>query len=183
MRKIFVLCTVLVLILVPACVMAAGPQGQAAGVDVGTGSSPQAQQAASGTTGQGRLGSLQNSDAQMLQVRSCNQTCDQDCSMIRNMTRSQTRVGYTSAGTGESPGTGLRGGSGNGIAMAGQPDPLQCQISSQNRAYSGLNMENVQGAGAGSSGQRGGRDRIMGRDMVKNQTHLQDGSCGNCPTP
>lgn len=180
MRKMFVLCTVLVLILVPACVMAAGPQGQASGVDGGTGGSSQAQQAASGTAGQGRFGAFQNGDAKMLQIRSCNQTCDQDCDMIRNMVQNQTRMGYAAAGAGECPGTGLRGGSGNGNAMAGQTDPLKYQTASQHRAYFGRMTENGEEDEVVSAGQRGARDRIMDRDMARNQTHLQDGSCGNC---
>lgn len=142
----------LVLILLPACVMAAGPQGQASGVDSGTGGSSQAQQAASGTTGKGRFGPLQNGDAPMLQNRSCNQTGGQDCDMIRNMTQSQARIGYATAGPGESPGEELRRGSGNGSEESGQADHLQCQISSRHRSYSGLIMENNQGTGAGSAG-------------------------------
>ncbi len=118
----------------------------------------------------------------MLQIRSCNQTCDQDCDMIRNMTQTQARIGYATAGPGESPGEGLRGGSGNGSAAAGQGDPLQYRVSSQHRAYLGLMTENGEENEFGSAGQRGARDRIMDRDTLKNQTQRRDGSCGNCPT-
>jgi hypothetical protein len=49
-----------------------------------------------------------------------------------------------------------------------------------NRAQFGLTNVNGQLILATAADASGDRDRVMGRDMLRNQTHLQDGSCGNC---
>jgi Skp family chaperone for outer membrane proteins len=101
MFKKIALCAMLVLILAPAAVMAAGQQGQGQGIgnEAGTCLHVQ-QQTASDTTaqekfqngqGQGSGNAILNGNGQMLQNRSCDQDCEQDQAMIRNMTRDQIR--------------------------------------------------------------------------------------------
>jgi hypothetical protein len=113
----------------------------------------------------------QNGDTQMLRTRSC----DQDCDMVRNMTKSQIRLGYAAAVSGESPGTGYCAGNGTAYNTALQQQgaktgAVQSKLSLQHRTQSGLLTIDGQMGLAGSSA----------RSMMKNQTHLQDGSCGNC---
>jgi len=102
MFKKIALCAMLVLILAPAAVMAAGQQGQAQGIGNEAGNCLNVQhQVATGTAaqekfqngqGQGSGSAMQNGDARMLQTRSCDQTCEQDQDMVRNMTRDQIRL-------------------------------------------------------------------------------------------
>jgi hypothetical protein len=182
MLKKIALCAMLVLILVPASVMAAGQGGQ-------SGSGMQAQQQMSGdataqaqtqdTNGQGSGMAFRNGDTLMLQTRSC----DQDCDMAQNMTKSQIRLGYASAVSGESPGTGYCAGNGTACNTArqqqgGQADAVRYKFSSQYRTQSGLLTMDGRIGQAGSAA--GDQDRISARSMMRNQTHLQDGSCGNC---
>jgi TolA-binding protein len=99
-RKI-ALCTLFVLILAPASVLAAGGQGQGMGPESGTclhvqnqlANGVPAQEQTQNGYGQGNGIASRNGDPQMLQTRSCDQTCDQDHAMIRNMTRDQLRTG------------------------------------------------------------------------------------------
>jgi opacity protein-like surface antigen len=102
MFKKIALCAMLVLILAPAAVMAAGQQEQAPGIGKEAGNCLNVQhQIASGTASQEKSqngqdqssgGASQNGNAQMLQTRSSDQTGDQDKAMIRNMTRDQIRL-------------------------------------------------------------------------------------------
>lgn len=187
MLKKIALCAMLVLIIVPASVMAAGQGSQA-------GSGMQAQQKQSGDSmaqvqsqginGQGSVTASQNGDTQMLRIRSYNQTCDQDCDMVRNMTKSQLRLGYASAVSGDSPGTGY--GAGNGSAyntalqqQGGVSDAVTSRLSLQHRTQSGILTTDGQTL-AGSAARAVDQDRTFARSMMRNQTHLQDGSCGNC---
>ena len=92
----------LVLILAPAAVMAAGQQGQAQGIGNEAGNGLHVQQQIANETmaqekyqygqGQGVKSALQNGDASMLQTRSCDQSCEQDQDRVRNMTRDQIRL-------------------------------------------------------------------------------------------
>jgi hypothetical protein len=183
MLKKIALCAMLVLIIVPASVMAAGQGGQA-------GSGMQAQQKMSGDTmaqvqnqginGQGSVTASQNGDTQMLRTRSC----DQDCDMVRNMTKSQVRLGSASAVSGESPGAGYSAGNGSAYNTAlqqqgGVSDAVTSRLSLQHRTQSGLLTTDGQTL-AGSAARAGDQDRTYARSMMRNQTHLQDGSCGNC---
>jgi hypothetical protein len=104
-RKI-ALCTMLVLILAPAAVMAAGQQGHAQGIGNEAGNYLQVQQKIASETmakeqyqygqGQGVNSALQNGDASTLQTRTCDQSCEQDQDRVRNMTRDQIRLGSDS---------------------------------------------------------------------------------------
>jgi len=105
MFKKIALCAMLVLILAPAAVMAAGQQGQAQGIGNEAGNCLNVQHQIADTTarekfqngqGQGIGSASQNGDARMLQTRSCDQTCEQDQAMVRNMTRDQIRLGSDS---------------------------------------------------------------------------------------
>jgi hypothetical protein len=117
-RKI-ALCAMLVLILAPAAVMAAGQQGQAQGVGNQAGNGLQVQQEIASETmaqekfqygqGQGVKSASQNGDASMVQTRSCDQTCDQDQARIQNMTRDQVRLNADSAPANENQGAGSNG--------------------------------------------------------------------------
>ena len=90
MFKKIALCAMLVLLLAPAAVMAAGQQGQGPCTGNEAGTCLQVQQRGSGdTTGQGQF---QNGNARMLQNRSCDEDCDQSQAMVRNMTRNQNRL-------------------------------------------------------------------------------------------
>ena len=109
----------LVLILAPAAVMAAGPQGQAQGIGNEAGNCLNVQHQMAGTTtaqekfqngqGQGSGSAIQNGDARMLQTRSCDQTCEQDQAMVRNMTRDQIRLASESGLAGKNQGAGPKG--------------------------------------------------------------------------
>jgi hypothetical protein len=213
MFKKIALCAMLVLILIPASVMAAGMEGQGSGSANGAGNGMQSQSqtaidSSSGeqsinSHGQGSGTASGSGGAQMARSGSCNGTCDQDMirnmtrsqdqdmirnmtqDMIQNMTRSQLRLGYESvlAGEGQGAGAGAGNGSGNGsgvLQQEGQIIQLQYQSSNMNRAQFGLTNVNGQLILATAADASGDRDRVMGRDMLRNQTHLQDVSCGNC---
>jgi len=119
MFKKIALCAMLVLILAPATVMAAGQQGQAQGIGNEAGNCLNVQHQIAGDTtaqeksqnGQGQsIGSAyRNGDVRMLQTRSQDQTGDQDQSRVQNMTRDQVRLGSESGLAGESQGAGLNG--------------------------------------------------------------------------
>lgn len=80
----------LVLLLAPAAVMAAGQQGQGSCTGNEAGTCLQVQQRGSGDTmGQGQF---QNGNARMLQTRTGDGDCDQSQAMVRNMTRNQNRL-------------------------------------------------------------------------------------------
>ena len=109
----------LVLILAPAAVMAAGQQGQAQGIGKEAGNCLNVQQQTTGNTmtqeksqnaqGQGNGIASQNGDIQKLQTRVQNQTSEQDQAMVRNMTRAQIQQGSDFGPAGESQGTGSNG--------------------------------------------------------------------------
>jgi hypothetical protein len=117
-RKI-ALCTMLVLILAPAAVMAAGQQGQAQGIGNEAGNCLHVQQQIASETmvqekfqhgqGQGIKSALQNGDADTLQTRSCDQSCEQDQARVRNMTRDQIRLNADGSPANENQGAGLNG--------------------------------------------------------------------------
>jgi hypothetical protein len=119
MFKKIALCAMLVLILVPASVMAAGQQGQAQGIGNEAGNCLNVQhQTASDTAvqeksqngqGQSSGSTSRNGDVQMLQTRSCDGTCDQDQDMVRNMTRDQVRLNTGAGLAGENQGAGSNG--------------------------------------------------------------------------
>ena len=119
MFKKIALCAMLVLILAPATVMAAGQQGQAQGIGNEAGNCLNVQHQIAGDTtaqeksqnGQGQsIGSAyRNGDVRMLQTRSQDQTGDQDKGRVQNMTRDQVRLGSESGLAGESQGAGLNG--------------------------------------------------------------------------
>ena len=119
MFKKIALCAMLVLILAPAAVMAAGQQGQAQGIGNEAGNCLNVQHQITGDTtaqekfqngqGQGSGSGTQNGDARMLQTRSCDKACEQDQAMVRNMTRDQIRLGSESGLAGESQGAGSNG--------------------------------------------------------------------------
>ena len=104
MFKKIALCAMLVLILAPAAVMAAGQQGQAQGVGNEAGNCLHVQQKIASETmaqekfqnGQGSKSASQNGDATMLQTRTCDQACEQDQARVQNMTRDQVRLGSDS---------------------------------------------------------------------------------------
>jgi len=88
MYKKIALCAMLVLLLAPAAVMAAGQQGPGSCTGNEAGTCLQVQQQGSGDmTGQGQF---QNGNAQMLRTRTCDEGCDQN--QVRNMTRNQNRL-------------------------------------------------------------------------------------------
>jgi len=119
MLKKIALCAMLVLILAPAAVMAAGQQGQAQGIGNEAGTCLNVQHQAAADTaarekfqngqGQGSERASQNGDALMLRNRSCDQDCDQDQAMVRNMTRDQIRLNSESGLASESKGKGSNG--------------------------------------------------------------------------
>jgi hypothetical protein len=119
MFKKIALCAMLVLILAPAAVMAAGQQGQAQGIGNEAGNCLNVQQQTAGNTmtqeksqnaqGQGNGIASQNGDIQKLQTRVQDKTSEHDQAMVRNMTRDQIQQGSDSGPAGESRGTGSNG--------------------------------------------------------------------------
>jgi opacity protein-like surface antigen len=119
MFKKIALYAMLVLLLAPAAVMAAGQQGQGQSIGNEAGNCLHVQHQIAGDTtaqekfqngqGQGSGSAMQNGDARMLQNRSCDQTCEQDQAMVWNMTRDQIRSGFESGLAGESRGAGSNG--------------------------------------------------------------------------
>jgi len=165
MFKKIALCAMLVLILAPAAVMAAGPQVQAPGIGKEAGSCLQVQhQMTSDTTGQEKFQNSQgqgsgiasrNGDVQMLRTRSCDQTCEQDQAMVRNMTRDQIRLGSGSDPAGEHQGTGSNGGDCSALQQQdGSGDPVQNRF--------GLSKGNGQNIVAGFADQLGVHFRNAG---------------------
>jgi len=119
MFKKIALCAMLVLILAPASVMAAGQQGQAQGIGNEAGNCLNVQQQIASDTaaeeksrnGQGESSgsASRNGDARMDQTRSGDQTCEQDQAMVRNMTRDQVRLNADFGLAGENQGAGSNG--------------------------------------------------------------------------
>ncbi len=109
----------LVLILAPAAVMAAGQQGQVQSIGNEAGNCLNVQHQMAGTAtaqekfqngqAQGSGSSMQNGDARMLKNRSCDLTCEQDQAMVRNMTRGQIRLDSDSGLAGKNQGAGPNG--------------------------------------------------------------------------
>jgi hypothetical protein len=109
----------LVLILAPAAVMAAGQQGQAQGIGNEAGNCLHVQQQIASETmaqekyqygqGQGVKSASQNGDASMLQTRSCDQFCEQDQDRARNMTRDQIWLNTDAGPANENQGAGSNG--------------------------------------------------------------------------
>ena len=169
MFKKIALCAMLVLILAPASVMAAGQQGQGQCIGNEAGSCLHAQHRMAGDAtvqekfqdgpGQGSGNAYRNGDVQMLRTRSCDQTGEQDHAMVQNMTRNQIRSGSDSVLAGESRGAGSNGGN-----CSGNCSTLQKQgglsDSVQNRY--GLSMGNGQNALTSSAGQPGNQGRSAG---------------------
>jgi hypothetical protein len=94
-----------------------------------------------------------------------NRICEQDREMLRNMIRNQTRT---------SPASGTAALSQEDV---GQMIQAQNRVLEQKRIQAGLTSGYGMVSLSGSADQL--RDRV--RDMIRNQTRLQDGSCGNCP--
>ena len=189
MMKKIALCAVLILVLVPAFAMAAGQAGTGAGKGTSAGNGPQVQQMTTSETTsqvqlrscqqQGFVNSAENGNGQMLR----NRTCDQDREMLQTMIRNQTRnrlesgAGGACQGAGFCQGTSARTDTGLLHQEDGQMTQTQNRLLEQKRIQAGLASGNGQVSPAGSADQI--RDRT--RDMARNQTRLQDGSCGNCP--
>lgn len=189
MMKKIALCAVLILVLVPAFAMAAGPQGPVAGKSSSAGNGLQVQQMTTSETAsqvqlrscqqQGFGTSAENGNGQMLR----NRTCDQDREMLQNMIRNHPRYGPESGAGGTCQGTGFWNGTSTRTDTGflnqedGQMNQAQNRMLEQKRIQAGLASGNGQVSPAGSADQI--RDRT--RDMARNQTRLQDGSCGNCP--
>jgi len=158
MFKKIALCAMLVLILAPATVMAAGQQGQVQSIGKEAGSCLNVQhQTAMETTahekvqngyGQGNgTGSL-NSDARMLR----NRTCDQDQTMAQNMTRDQVRPGSGSALAGEGRGSGSNG---DALMLRNRTCDQECD-QDQTMAQNMTRDQVRPGSGSGSSGENRG---------------------------
>lgn len=155
----------LVLILAPASVMAAGQQGQAQSIGKEAGSCLNAQhEIAIETTAQenvrngDKLGSgmaSQNDDAQMLRNRTSDQACDQDKTMAQNMTRDQVRLGSDSGSLGENRGAGLNG-------DTGSENQQQGGAGDQNQSQFGLTRGNGQNILTGFADQLGFQFRNIG---------------------
>ena len=88
MMKKIAICAILILVLVPAFAMAAGPQDQGAGNAQTNG-----RQARQQVTDQGKSGGT----GQMEQI------CSQNCEMARNMIRNQSQLQAGSAGGASAP--------------------------------------------------------------------------------
>ena len=167
-RKI-ALCAMLFLLLAPAAVMAAGPQGQASGIGKEAGcclnaqhqmaTDTMAQEKSQNGQGQGSGIASRNGDVQMLRTRSCDQTCEQDHAMVRNMTRDQIRLGPDSGIAGESRGAGSNGGNCSGNCSALQK---QGGLSDTVQNRYGLTKGNGQNILAGSVNQPGFPGRSAG---------------------
>jgi hypothetical protein len=103
--------------------------------------------------------------------------------MIQDETRSQLRLSFESVLAGKGQGAGLCAGNGDGNCTGqqqdGQASQLQYQFAEKHQAKFGLINVNGQNILASAADASGDQDRGMGRDMMRNQTHLQDGSCGN----
>jgi hypothetical protein len=175
MFKKIALCAMLILILAPASVMAAGQQEQAQGIGKDAGNSlnvqhqiaveTKAQEKFQNGQGEGNGAAFRNGDIQMLQNHSCDQNCDQDQDMVRNMTRDQDQdmvrnmtrdqihLGSDSSSAGENRGAGLNGGK-TLQKQDGSAESLQNQV--------GLTEENGQGILAGFAEQLHARFRYVG---------------------
>ena len=202
MLKKIALCAMLVLILAPAAVMAAGQQGPAQGIGNEAGTCLNVQhQAATDTAarekfqngqGQGSERASQNGDALMLRNRSCDQDCDQDQAMVRNMTRDQIRLNSESGLASESKGTGSNGDTRmvqNRSCDQGC-DQDQAMVRTMTRDQIRLNSEPglaSESKGTGSNGdalmlqnrscdQDCDQDQAMVRNMTRDQIRLDSGS-------
>jgi len=154
-RKI-ALCAMLVLILAPAAVMAAGPQGQAQGIGNEAGNCLNVQHQMAGTAtaqekfqnGQGQMSgsASQNGNGQMTQNRSCDQDCEQDQARVRNMTRDQVQLGSDSGLSGEKQGAGSNS---NGQMLQNRSCDQTCEqdqamVRNMTRDQIRLNSDSVQ---------------------------------------
>ena len=187
MIKKIVLCVVLVMVLVPAFAMAAGPQGQGSGTAQGNCQQFQQQTATQEqvahqvqnvyqeqVANQVQTSSqLQNNgEEQMLQ----NRICTQECEMSQVMKQNQSPVRKGSA---------LGQGTGAGVC-----DQLQNQtrnmigemIQNRTRLQDGScgNCPTLSTGLSASADQLQDQTRDMTWDRTRGRLHLQDGSCGNC---
>ena len=156
MFKKIALCAMLVLILAPAAVMAAGQQGQGQGNcnEAGTCLQVQHRMAEDGTVqekfqnGQGQMSgsASQSGNGQMTQTRSCDQDCEQDQARVRNMTRDQVQLGSDSGLAGEKQGAGSNG---NGQMLQNRSCDQTCEqdqamVRNMTRDQIRLNADSVQ---------------------------------------
>jgi opacity protein-like surface antigen len=156
MFKKIALCAMLILILAPASVMAAGQQGQGQGNCNEAGTCLQGQHQMAGTAtaqekfqnGQGQMSgsASQNGNGQMNQTRSCDQTCEQDQARVRNMTRDSVRQGSDSGLAGEKQGAGSNG---NGQMLQNRSCNQTCEqdqamVRNMTRDQIRLNSDSVQ---------------------------------------
>ena len=144
MFKKIALCAMLVLILAPAAVMAAGQQGQGQGNcnEAGTCLNVQHQMAGTATAQE----KFQNGQGQMTQTRSCDQDCEQDQARVRNMTRDQVQLGSDSGPAGEKQGAGSNG---NGQMLQNRSCDQTCEqdqamVRNMTRDQIRLNSDSVQ---------------------------------------
>ena len=179
MFKKIALCAMLVLILAPASVMAAGQQGQAQGIGNEAGNCLNVQHQITGDTtaqeksqngqGQGAGSASQNGDVRMLQTRSGDHAGEQDQSMAKNMTRDQIRLNADSGLAGESQGTGSRGDarmlqtrSGD---HAGEQDQSMAKNMTRDQIRLGSDSAQQQNGSAESVQNRSGSTRANGQNI------------------
>ena len=172
-RKI-ALCAVLVLILVPAFAMAAGPQGQGSGAAQGNGIQQTAsqEQVASQLQVMNQVqlsNQLQNNgEEQMFQ----NRICSQECEMSTVMAKNQSQMQFRSA-------TGAE----NSVQQQNQTrgmtwDRIQNRTHLQDGSCG--NCQDGNTLLSASADQQQDQTRGMTWDRIRGRLHLQDGSCGNC---
>jgi hypothetical protein len=178
MIKRIAVCAVLLLLIIPAFAMAAGQGAGESGKGASAGKGQQAQQqVSSGTCSQDQLRSCQQqgtgssgnaTSGQMLMVQNREQVRD----MLKNMIENQTKSGQ---GSGNS-GAGQRQGSVSMQAAGASAGLLQQEDGSMIRGQM-LGMKRSQFGDTFGNSTSADQDRDRTRDMAKNQTRLQDGSC------
>jgi hypothetical protein len=177
MIKRIAVCAVLLLLIIPAFALAAGHGAEESGKGASAGKGQQAEQGAAGTCSQdqirscqqqGSAGSGNTTSGQMLKIQAREQVRD----MLKNMIENQTKSGQGSVNSG----AGQRQGSVSMQATGAAAGLLQQEDGPMNRGQM-LGMKRSQFGDTFGNSTSADQDRDRTRDMAKNQTRLQDGSC------
>jgi hypothetical protein len=174
MIKRIAVCAVLLLLIIPAFALAAGPGAGESGKGASAGKGQQAEQGAAGTCSQDQIRSCQQqgsgntTSGQMLMVKNREQVRDMLKNMIGNQTKSGQGSGNSGAGQRQGSVSMQSAGASAGLLQQEDGSMIRGQMLGGKRSQFGDTFGNSTSAD---------QDRHRTRDMARNQTRLQDGSC------
>jgi hypothetical protein len=177
MIKRLAVCAVLLLLIIPAFALAAGQGAGESGKGASAGKGQQAEQGAAGTCSQDQIRSCQQqgsggsgntTSGQMLMVKNREQVRDMLKNMIGNQTKSGQGSGNSGAGQRQGSVSMQAAGAATGLLQQEDGPIIRGQMLGMKRSQFGDTFGNSTSAD---------QDRDRTRDMARNQTRLEDGSC------